>query len=138
MSRKRYADVTLFKTTDPEGHFVIDSKGVSTTFYEEGTMTFNSSNGVIVWSSGDITHINMPERNIMMLYDAETDLITITHGDEGEEKNLWIRLTDLIAKVITTGISVDELAEVLEKEKEKIRNGRNEGNEGKETDKESL
>jgi len=111
MPRKHYAmtNIPMVKTKDPEGHLVIESKAVTSTFLEEGTLTFNNNNGLITWNSGDITHINFGEPDFMIMYDAETNLLSLTHG----ERSLYYQISDLINMVDKSGVTEEELEKIL-------------------------
>lgn len=124
MPRKHYANsnVPMIKTKDLEGHLVIESKSVTSTFLEEGTMCYNSINNVITWNSGDITHLNFGDPDLMIMYDAETELLTFTHG----EKNLYFSLNDMIELIKKNGLTEEELTELLEKTEKETNDGREE------------
>lgn len=115
MGSKHYADVKIFKSTDPQGHLEIESNSVITTFYETGTLSANNNNGVMCWSSGDITHLNF-DNKFSIMYDAENE--TLTFSDD-TDKNLWYKLEDLIALVKETGHTIEEMKAVIEREKAK-------------------
>lgn len=108
---KQYADVKMFKTTDNEGHLLIESNSIETTFCEVGTLTSNNNNGIVTWNSGDITHLNFTSDDFQLMYDAESNIITMTYGD----LNIWLELTGLIQIIKNTGQTIEEMEEELKK-----------------------
>lgn len=124
MPRKHYANsnIPMIKTKDPEGHLVIESKSVTSTFLEEGTMTYNSVNNIITWNSGDITHLNFGDPDLMVMYDAETALLTFTYG----EKNLYFTVNDLVEIIKENGLTEEELTKLLENAEKETNDGREE------------
>ena len=101
---KRRANVPMIKTTDPEGHYVVESIGNTTSFHEEGTLTFNGNNGILTWNSGDITHLNFTQENFAIMYDAESEVLTLTADD----KNIFYDIKALIDIIKEKGITVEE------------------------------
>lgn len=122
MPRKHYANsnIPMVKTKDPEGHLIIESKAVTSTFLEEGTMTFNNVNGVITWNSGDITHLNFGDPDVMIMYDAETGLLTFTH----EEKSLYFSLENIVEMIKENGLTEEELTKMLNNLEKETKNER--------------
>lgn len=115
--KKKHAriNVPMTKTTDMEDRLVIDSLGIQSTFDPDGTLTFNGNNGIITWNSGDVTHLNFASDDFMIMYDAETRLITMTAG----EKNIYYQLDDLMKQIMEKGYTIEEMDKILaEKEKE--------------------
>ena len=120
MSKKKHAriNIPMIKTYDTEDRFVIDSLGIESTFDPDGTLTYNKNNGVLTWNSGDITHLNFENNELMILYNPESRLITISAG----EKNIFYQLDDLIKQIQEKGLTIEEmekLEEELKAEKEK-------------------
>lgn len=103
-------NIPMTKTTDLENRLVIDSLGIQSTFDPEGTLTFNGTNGVLTWNSGDITHLNFTSDNFMIMFDGETGLITITTGD----KNIYYQIDDLKKQILEKGFTVEEMEKILE------------------------
>lgn len=120
MPNKHYADVQMIKTTDLEGRLVIDSKSVQTTFDKDGTLTFNENNGVLTWNSGDITHCNFTSDDFMIMFDAESCILTLTTGD----KNIYYNLEDLKKMINEKGLTLEEMNKILY-EKETNENAEN-------------
>ena len=112
MPRKHHSmhNVPMTKTLDPEGRTTIDSRGVQTTFDEDGTLTFNMNNGILVWNSGDITHMNFTSNDFMIIFDAESNILTLTSKD----KNICYDLDKLKAEIEAKGLTTDEMDAALE------------------------
>lgn len=114
MPRKRHSqtNVPMVKTEDAEGRLVIESRSIQTTFDNEGTLTFNGNNGILTWNSGDLTHLNFTsDDNFMIMFDAESGLITMTFGD----KNIFYNLEDLKKQIQEIGYTTEELEKILNK-----------------------
>lgn len=114
MPRKRRSQVNvpIVKTEDAEGRLVIESRSIQTTFDNEGTLTFNGNNGILTWNSGDLTHLNFTsDDNFMIMFDAESGLITMTFGD----KNIFYNLEDLKKQIQEIGYTTEELEKILNK-----------------------
>ena len=114
MPRKRRSQVNvpMVKTEDAEGRLVIESRSIQTTFDNEGTLTFNGNNGILAWNSGDLTHLNFTsDDNFMIMFDAESGLITMTFGD----KNIFYNLEDLKKQIQEIGYTTEELEKILNK-----------------------
>jgi len=114
MPRKRHSQVNvpMVKTEDAEGRLVIESRSIQTTFDNEGTLTFNGNNGILTWNSGDLTHLNFTsDDNFMIMFDAESGLITMTFGD----KNIFYNLEDLKKQIQEIGYTTEELEKILNK-----------------------
>lgn len=114
MPRKRRSQVNvpMVKTEDAEGRLVIESRSIQTTFDNEGTLTFNGNNGILTWNSGDLTHLNFTsDDNFMIMFDAESGLITMTFGD----KNIFYNLEDLKKQIQEIGYTTEELEKILNK-----------------------
>ena len=114
MPRKRHSQVNvpMVKTEDAEGRLVIESRSIQTTFDNEGTLTFNGNNGILTWNSGDLTHLNFTsDENFMIMFDAESGLITMTFGD----KNIFYNLEDLKKQIQEIGYTTEELEKILNK-----------------------
>lgn len=111
--KKKYSriNVPMIKTTDDEDRLVIDSLGIQSTFDPEGTLTFNGTNGVLTWNSGDITHLNFTSDDFMIMFDGETGLITITAGD----KNIYYQIDDLKKQIQEKGYTLEQMDKILEK-----------------------
>jgi len=109
---KKYSrkNVPMTKTTDLEDRLVIDSLGIQSTFDPEGTLTFNGTNGVLTWNSGDITHLNFTSDDFMIMFDSETGIITMTAGD----KNIYYQIDDLKKQIQEKGYTVEEMEKILE------------------------
>ena len=120
MSKKKYSrvNVPMVKTIDPEDRMVIDSMSIETTFDPEGTLTFNKNNGVLTWNSGDITHLNFTGEDFMILFDAESGLLTLTAGD----KNIYYELTSLKEQILEKGLTVEEMEKLIAEEENKNNN----------------
>lgn len=114
---KKYGrtNVPMTKTTDLEDRLVIDSLGIQSTFDPEGTLTFNGTNGVLTWNSGDITHLNFTSDDFMIMFDGETGIITMTAGD----KNIYYHIDDLKKQIQEKGFTVEEMEKILEEEDKK-------------------
>ena len=114
MPRKKHSkvNVPMIKTEDAEGHLLIMSKGNQTSFEEEGTLTSNNNNGVITWNCGDITHLNFIDEDFMFMYDAESNVITLTSGD----KNIYYNLDDLKKLIEEKGLTIEEMDAILNNE----------------------
>lgn len=125
MSKKKYANTTVEKSTDNEGNFLVNTAGCTATFHKEGVMVSNDNNGVITWNSGDITHINVTDHELCMMYDAETGLITLT--DNETDKNIWINIEWLKDIIHKDGMLIDEAEDLLRKEKEEDERKRESG-----------
>lgn len=112
MPRKHHSpiNVPMNKTTDPEGRLVIDSRGVQTTFDPDGTLSFNVNNGILTWNSGDITHLNFTSDDFSIMYDAESNLLTLTAGD----KNIYYQLDTLKELIQEKGYTIEEMEKILE------------------------
>lgn len=112
MPRKKYSkiNVPMNKTTDLEGRLVIDSRGVQSTFDPDGTLTFNGNNGILTWNSGDITHLNFTSDDFSIMYDAESNLLTLTAGD----KNIYYQLDTLKELIQEKGYTIEEMEKILE------------------------
>lgn len=110
--KKKYSriNVPMIKTTDDEDRLVIDSLGIQSTFDPEGTLTFNRTNGVLTWNSGDITHLNFTSDDFMIMFDGETGIITMTAGD----KNIYYQIDDLKKQILEKGFSLEEMEKILE------------------------
>lgn len=110
--KKKYSktNVPMTKTTDLEDRLVIDSLGIQSTFDPEGTLTFNGTNGVLTWNSGDITHLNFTSDDFMIMFDGETGIITMTAGD----KNIYYQIDDLKKQIQEKGYTVEEMEKILE------------------------
>ena len=111
MPKKKHAsiNVPMIKTTDAEDRLVIDSLGIQSTFDPDGTLTFNGTNGVLTWNSGDVTHLNFTIDNFAIMFDAESRLITMTAG----EKNIFYQLDDLIKQILEKGYTIEEMEKIL-------------------------
>lgn len=121
MPRKKYLriNVPMVKTHDAEDRYVVDSLGIQSTFDPQGTLTFNSSNGILTWNSGDLTHLNFTCDDFMIMFDAETGLLTLTAGD----KNIFYNLEDLKKQITEKGYTMEEMDKILkEKEEEEKKN----------------
>ena len=116
MPRKKYAriNVPMQKTRDMEDRFVVDSLGIQSTFDPQGTLTFNGNNGVLTWNSGDITHLNFTSDDFMIMFDAESGLLTLTAG----EKNIYYNLEDLKKMIQEKGLTIEEMDKILAAEKQ--------------------
>lgn len=118
MPRKRHSQVNvpMVKTEDAEGRLVIESRSIQSTFDNDGTLTFNGNNGILTWNSGDLTHLNFTsDENFMIMFDAESGLITMTFGD----KNIFYNLEDLKKQIQEIGYTTEELEKILEEKNEK-------------------
>jgi len=127
MPRKKHSslNVPMIKTTDAEGRLVIDSKSIETTFDPDGTLTFNKNNGVLAWNCGDITHLNFLSDSFMIMFDAESGVITLT----AEDKNIYYSIDKLREKVLTEGVTIEQMEAILEQqEKETNKNAENKEN----------
>ena len=113
---KKYSrkNVPMTKTTDLEDRLVIDSLGIQSTFDPEGTLTFNGTNGVLTWNSGDITHLNFTSDDFMIMFDGETGIITMTAGD----KNIYYHIDDLKKQIQEKGFTLEEMEKILEEQNE--------------------
>lgn len=111
MSKKKYSriNVPMTKTTDAEGRLVIDSKSIQSTFDPDGTLTFNCNSGVLTWNSGDITHLNFTSDDFMIMFDAETGLLTMSSGD----KHIYYIIDDLKKQIQEKGFTEEELNKML-------------------------
>ena len=111
MSKKHHSsiNVPMTKTTDAEGRLVIDSKSIQSTFDPDGTLTFNCNSGVLTWNSGDITHLNFTSDDFMIMFDAETGLITMSAGD----KHIYYIIDDLKKQIQEKGFTEEELNKML-------------------------
>ena len=118
MSNKKHSkvNVPMIKTEDAEGRLVIDSRGIQSTFDNEGTLTFNGNNGVLTWNSGDLTHLNFTSNdNFMIMFDAESGLLTLTFNG----KNIFYNLDDLGKEIEKIGYTAEQLEKILEEKNEK-------------------
>ena len=109
--KKKYSkiNVPMIKTTDDEGRLIIDSRSIQSTFDNDGTLTFNSNNGVLTWNSGDITHLNFTSDDFMIMFDGETGIITMTAGD----KNIYYQIDDLKKQILEKGFTQEEMEQIL-------------------------
>lgn len=124
MPRKKHSslNVPMIKTTDAEGRLVIDSKSIESTFDPDGTLTLNKNNGVLTWNCGDLTHLNFTSDNFMIMFDAESGVITLT----AEDKNIYYSIDKLREKVLTEGVTIEQMEAILEQqEKETNKNAEN-------------
>ena len=108
-------NVPMIKTTDDEDRFVIDSRGVQTTFDMDGTLTSNNNNGVLTWNSGDITHLNFTGDDFMIMFDAESRILTLTAGD----KNIYYTLDTLKELIQEKGMTIEEMEKLVAEEEHK-------------------
>lgn len=99
----------MIKTTDMEGRIVIDSRSIETTFDNDGTLTLNKNNGILTWNAGDITHLNFTSDNFMIMFDAESNIITLTSG----EKNIYYDLNNLKQMIQDQGLTIEEMEKIL-------------------------
>lgn len=121
MSKKKHAriNVPMYKTTDMDDRLVIDSLGIQSTFDPEGTLTFNGHNGVITWNSGDVTHLNFSSDEFMIMFDAESNLLTLTSKD----KNIYYNLDDLKKQIESIGKTTEEMEELLKEQENNTQKG---------------
>lgn len=121
MSKKKHAriNVPMQKTTDMDDRLVIDSLGIQSTFDPEGTLTFNGHNGVITWNSGDVTHLNFSSDEFMIMFDAESNLLTLTSKD----KNIYYNLDDLKKQIESIGKTTEEMEELLKEQENNTQKG---------------
>ena len=127
MGKKHHSSVNvpMIKTTDPEGHLVIDSRSIETTFDDEGTLTFNKNNGVLAWNCGDVTHLNFTSNDFMIIFDAESNILTLTSG----EKNIYYDLDKLKEIINEQGLTIQDMDKILaEEEKNTIKGDEENGN----------
>lgn len=117
MAKKHYPriNVKMIKTYDDEDRYVVDSLGIQSTFDPDGTLTFNGNNGVLTWNSGDITHLNFTSDNFMIMFDAESRLLTLTARD----KNIYYQLDDLMTQIQEKGYTVEEMENLLKESESK-------------------
>lgn len=120
MPRKKYAriNVPMIKTHDMEDRYVVESLSIQSTFDPQGTLTFNQNNGILTWNSGDITHLNFTSDDFMIMFDAETGLLTLSAGD----KSIFYNLEDLKKQITEKGYTVEEMEAELKKREEKKKN----------------
>ena len=111
VARKKFSriNVPMIKTTDMEGRIVIDSRSIETTFDNDGTLTLNKNNGILTWNAGDITHLNFTSDNFMIMFDAESNIITLTSG----EKNIYYDLNNLKQMIQDQGLTIEEMEKIL-------------------------
>lgn len=124
MPRKKHSslNVPMIKTTDAEGRLVIDSKSIESTFDPDGTLTLNKNNGVLTWNCGDLTHLNFLSDSFMIMFDAESGVVTLT----AEDKNIYYSIDKLREKVLTEGVTIEQMEAILEQqEKETNKNAEN-------------
>ena len=120
MGNKKHAriNVPMIKTTDDEDRLVIDSRGVQSTFDMDGTLTSNNNNGVLTWNSGDITHLNFTGDDFMIMFDAESRILTLTAGD----KNIYYTLDTLKELIQEKGMTIEEMEKLVAEEEHKENN----------------
>ena len=110
MSKKKHAriNVPMYKTTDMDDRLVIDSLGIQSTFDPDGTLT-----------SGDVTHLNFSSDEFMIMFDAESNLLTLTSKD----KNIYYNLDDLKKQIESIGKTTEEMEELLKEQENNTQKG---------------
>ena len=119
-------DIPIEQSVDDEGHMLISSRGIESTFHEEGTLTFNKNNNILTWNAGDITHLNFLSKDFMIMYDIESNILTLTSDD----KNILYELDQLKELIEEHGLTVEEMEkEIKEKEQTEQKGDEQNGNE---------
>ena len=120
---KKEKKLEYIRTTDMEGRTVIDYHSVDTTLDPEGVLTFNKNNSILTFNSGDITHLNFTNYDFMIMFDAESEILTLTSGD----KNVYYNISTLKDLIKEQGLTQEETEKILD-EKGDESNGQTEEN----------
>ena len=122
-NKKHYANVPIVKSTDDEGHLEMYSKGNNVTFLEDGTMVHNTNNDILTWNCGSVTHLNFMSHKLMIMFDFETNLLTIT--DCESDKNIWYDIDTLRNLIAEDGLTVEGMEMLLAAEEKAEENKNN-------------
>ena len=109
--------IKVISTEDKDGNPVYDGSGVTVTFFKDGVMTQNQNSYTLGWMSDSITQINIYDKGLMIMYNRDTELLTLTHSEN--EKNIFFSVDELAEHVKNNGITYEELEKQAEEEQKK-------------------
>lgn len=110
-------NIRIISTEDKDGNPIYEGAGSSVTFFKDGVMTQNQNSYTLGWMSNNVTQINILEKGLMIMYDRDTELLTLTCSEN--EKNIFFSIDELVNHVKNNGITYEELDQQAEEEREK-------------------